>query len=144
MSSLDVYAYLWDGSDPGWELLWTSRVTWRVRVLFDGPWPARHELRKLRKLVPALGSLPARDCARALEGCTHYAYPESVGNIERGSILEHARALGLRTDVAVEDRSSGLPVRNDEVLIIEDGELARQVCERMKAEGVPVRLAELD
>lgn len=107
MTDLDEFAFLWDGSQPGWRLRWINSQVWHVRVRFAPGGP-------------------------------------TLGNIEMRSWVEQARAVGLETEVEVEERSVFLPIRDGEVLIIEIDELARRVGARMKAEGLPVDVIEED
>ena len=71
MTDLDEFAFLWDGSQPGWRLRWINSQVWHVRVRFAPGGP-------------------------------------TLGNIEMRSLLEHARAPGLKPEVDVEDRSTFL------------------------------------
>ena len=144
MTTLETYAYLWDGSEPGWKLHWTSCLMWRIRIVFSGLRPTTSELRALRKLLPELRALTVREAVTTLSAKSHYDLPEPVGNIEKGRIVNRANALGLEAVTTVEDCSLGLPVRGGMMLLIEDDAIARQVCERMKAAGVPMEHSEVD
>lgn len=144
MTDLDEFAFLWDGSQPGWRLQWINSQVWHVRVRFAPEGSTVDEIRRLRQLVPSFGALTAREAMAQLRGKSVFDLPEPLGNIETRSLVEQARALGLETEVEVEERSTFLPIRDGEVLIIEIDELARRVGERMKAEGLPVDLIEED
>lgn len=140
MAEVEAYAYLWDGSEPGWKLRWTRRPAWRIRVVFAGAQPTKDEVRALRLLVPELGVLAAKDVLADLGDASHYDWPEAVGSSEKDVILERAAKLELKVDVVEEDHGVGVPVRNGEPLVIEDDAVAREVCARMEAAGVEVEL----
>ena len=144
MTTLEAYAYLWDGSEPGWKLHWTNRQLWRIRIVFSGSQPTTSEIRALRKLLPELRALSARDAVTTLRTAPHYDLPDPVGNIEMRSVVDRAKALDLEAEATVEDHSCGVPIRDDRMLIIEDDAIAREICERMKAAGVPVEHTEVD
>jgi hypothetical protein len=143
MAGLDDFAFLWDGSQSGWRIRKTYHRTWHVWVMLSQG-PTVDEIRRVRQLDPSLGSLSAREAMARLRGATTVELPGPVGNIEMRVLVERARALGLQTRVELEDRSSCLPVRNGEALLIEPDDLARQVVERMEAAGLPVNLVEVD
>lgn len=140
---LDEFAYLWDGSQPGWELHWTNHLVWRVTVhLTGGSSPG--EVSRLRKLIPELGAMSALHAYRAVQGQTSIPYPGELGNIEKGSVLRRAEELGLRVTAEVRDCSGGVPYRDGFVLHIEDEDLVRRVCDKMRASGCRVQLEEAD
>lgn len=144
MADLDDFAFLWDGSQQGWRLQKINHRTWHVWVMLSTEGPTVDEIRRVRQLDPSLGSLGAREAMARLRGATTVELPGPVGNIEMRALVERARALGLQTRVELEDRSSCLPMRNGEALLIELDDLARQVVERMEAAGLPVDLVEVD
>ena len=144
MKELDDYAYLWDGSDPGWRVRHIHHRVWRLEIVFGHDGPSTSEIRALRKLLPSLGSLPAREAFATLEGTPRYQLAEPVGAIERRWILDRTDALGLTVEATAEDLGSSIPVRNDEVLLIEDDDVAREVVARMQAAGVRMEHIEVD
>lgn len=140
---LEELAYLWDGSQPGWELHWTDRVVWVVTVyLAGGSTPS--EVSRLRKLIPSLGAMTATEAYRAVAGEPSILYPGELGQIEKRQVLERAAALGFRVTVESRDRSGGLPVRNGFAVLIEDDDLMRRVCDKMRESGCPVIYSHAD
>lgn len=141
---LEALSYLWDGSQPGWAFRWRHHVVCTVTIHLEGPPSTPSEVSRIRKLVPEFGAISAAEAYRALAGRTSIQYPGELGHIEKRWVLERAARLGFRTSTESRDLSGGLPFRDGFVLLIEDQELARRVCEKMREAGCPILLEEVD
>lgn len=137
--SIDELKYLWDGSEPGWELAHVDSVEWHLTFDFDVAGPTQAEIINLRKVVPELMHLKLPLVYKELRGVAQYVTLQGFGNMEAHKLEAQARELNLR--VKKEDKQTGgyLPVLNGKnALIIEDEELLRSVVEKMIAAGVNI------
>ncbi|WP_315386469.1 hypothetical protein [uncultured Stenotrophomonas sp.] len=136
---IERYAYMWDGSQPGWTMLRIEEHHVHLALLFAPSGPTVREVAEVRSLVPALSELPAAQCHAALKGQARVP----VGRfdcLEAEKIVETFTERGLWIEMTSEDASGYLP-RNEltgEVLIIEDNDLAQAVSVRAIAEGVRI------
>jgi hypothetical protein len=143
MAELDDFAYLWDGSQSDWEVERTHYDLWKVEVVFDTA-PNVEQARALRRLFPHVRDLGARDAFRMLANATRVGAPGLLSGIEANELARRAAELRLEVEMEAFDHGSMVPVRHGVVLAIEDPELAREVCRRMLAAGVPVVEVEAD
>lgn len=136
---VERYAYMWDGSQPGWTMLRVEQHYMHLALLFATGGPSLREIADARSLVPALSELTAAQCHAALKGQVRV----ELGRFEcsdAAEIVERFKERGLWISMTPEDASGYLP-RNEltgEVLIIEDNDLAQAVSDRAVAEGVRI------
>lgn len=115
-----------------------------MTVYLDGSRLTPDEVSRVRKLVPVFGEMPAADAYRALVGRESFVYPGELGHIEKRQVVEQATALGFRVSLESLDRSGGLPYHPGRALLIDDDELARRVCDKMKEMGCRLVHVEVD
>lgn len=141
--SVDQYCYLWDGSQPGWELLCFhgTRITLTVKFAIDGPSP--REFIAARKVIPDLKTLPLSVVIQRLKGLQFL----QLGEFESKEARNISQAC-TKGGLTVIEQSNELPrylLRNclsGRALLIEDGELARQVVDTALLNQIPVQHVE--
>ncbi len=136
---VDEYAYLWDGSDPGWTLNHTRWHSAELALVFAASGPSVKEIVALRSALPTYAARSAAEILSALGGCERVALGTHPAFEARG-IADRCRGVGLAVDWVAKDVSRYVP-SNDVTgswLIIEDNELARRVYDRAIREGIRV------
>lgn len=137
--SIEQFSYLWDGSEPGWELQHINRVEWSLEFSFSKTGPKKEDVVKLHKLLPELKSLKLSDVSRTLKNQGSYSTTERFGCIEARRICAEAYQLDLMVRKHEEQVGDYLPVSKDgHALLIEDDELANKVYKKMIEAGVKV------
>lgn len=136
---VDEYAYLWDGSDPGWTLNHTRWRSAELALVFAASGPSVKEIVALRSAIPSYAARSAAEILSALRGCERVALGTHPAFEARG-IADRCRSVGLAVEWVARDVSRYVP-SNDVTgswLIIEDNELARRVYDRAIREGIRV------
>jgi hypothetical protein len=148
MTSVDVlerYAFVWDGSWPGWRLEETSYQVSVVVVVFPPEGPTLAEIRALRVLDETLGALPVREVFARVGKQARVVLGRYTGKSLRRMRLA-AEAAGLRV---VEEEARSLwcclvHVGTGRRIQIEDEDDGRRLAAAMRARGLPIVLIEAD
>ncbi|MCO7223377.1 hypothetical protein [Pleionea sp. CnH1-48] len=136
---LDDLEYLWDGSDPGWQLHRIDSQVWRLIFRFAQGGPSNQEIIALRKVVPEFKKMKLLEVVCLLKGEGYYDTPDIFNDKECNNMAALATNLGLKFEIITEQSIGYLPVSKDNyALLIEDEELSLVVCEKMLEAGVPV------
>jgi hypothetical protein len=143
--SIEDYKYLWDGSQPGWELQHHDHTDWYLVFEFTGSGPSKEEIANMHKCVPELREEKLPHVYRILKGTSSFRTSEPVGNIEAREMHRTARELDLKVTMEAQQISSYLPIyKEKQVLLIEDGDLSQQIAKKMIEAGVPVVEVHID
>ena len=143
--SIDDYKYLWDGSQPGWELQRIDKIIWRVVFKFGESGPSKKEIVDLHKLLPEFKSKSVTEVYKILYDQSFYQLQDMLGNIEARSIYEEASKLGIMVEIESIDDSDYLVVfKDDHALIIDDNELYKLVVQKMIDKNVKVNIVHID
>lgn len=138
---LGKFAYLWESGE--WTVAHSFNVRGRVVIAFETCGPSLKEMQTIRNTVDRYRDQPVADVMRALRGCLTLDLGDedmAIANRLQNDLL----SAGLSARVEDASYEHYLPVQKDlgAVLIIEDSELARAVCEEMIRRGVPVTYAD--
>jgi len=137
---LQPYEYLWDGSQPGWELPHIAGQHIGLSLQFSVPGGSAQERLSARKAIEEFKSLSIQEVTARLRGCQ--VFP--LGRFESKEARRIA-ALGRQQGLTVmEDLSSAvhyLPTNSlsNRALLIDDEQLAKRVYEAALLHGIPVR-----
>lgn len=143
--SLDEYAYLWNGTQPGWRLQYFCRMEWLITFRFSLNGPTLEEVRKLRGLPDEFRDTPTSEVWNRLRGQQSYTLADARSNLEMRRLTEDAGRLQLPVSVEARDDSGYLPVHVDGfALVIEDDTIADKVARRMIEAGVEVEEIHVD
>ncbi|BBB61856.1 hypothetical protein UNDKW_3583 [Undibacterium sp. KW1] len=137
------YQYLWDGSQPGWELIYVYQAYVDLSLKFDLTGPSNLEMMAVRRTVHEFSSLPLAQVIARLRGSQTY----SLGRFESRQariITANCRKEGLIVLEKVTDTSRHLFANNQNksTLVIDDAELAKQVHDTALLHGIRVRRVE--
>lgn len=135
---IEEYCFLWDGSEDGWELHYTDHLIWTAKFHFGDSGASQKEIIALRKLIPELGKLSLSESVKMLKRETSYICKTHYGNIESRSLADESKVLGLKCELVSKQIGGYLPVRNGLALVIEDEEISKIACQKMKDAGMPV------
>ncbi len=140
MVSPDDYAYLWNGSQPGWVLLRISRQTHSIAITFAAGGPTLREVATLRSVAPSFSAMPASEAFAALKGKSRVALGE-FESMEGRLLAERCKLHGLTVESTVNDKSGHLPFneKDNQCLLIEDNTLSEAVCQRAISQGIRVK-----
>ncbi|MGA4634874.1 hypothetical protein ACPA5B_13445 [Pseudomonas solani] len=132
------FEHLWDGSESGWALKKLIRDSWRLVFFFSPEGPDARQITILRQFIPELMNSSLPTIHTQLKGEPCYRTREGYGSIDGYRLRSQAEALGFKVSSEVTSNVSYLPVRNKNVVLIEDEALAKAVALRMIEAGVPV------
>lgn len=143
MSATDKYKYLWDGSEPGWVLIYIYRQRTSVSLRFNSSGPSLQDIKNLRAIMSAYSELSVVEALAKFRGKELLSLGEFESK-EGLRISEACRDRGFAVEVVVEDISGYLPVNElaDIALLIEDDEVRREVCAEALRFGLPVKHVE--
>ncbi|HDS1674546.1 TPA: hypothetical protein QEL58_000016 [Stenotrophomonas maltophilia] len=135
----DEYAYLWDGSDPGWTLNHTRWHSAELALVFAPSGPSIKEIVALRSALATYAARSAAEILSELRGCERVALGTHPAFEARG-IADRCRGVGLAVEWVARDVSRYVLSNNvtGSWLIIEDNEFARSVYDRAMREGIRV------
>lgn len=141
---VESYAYLWDGSDPGWVLNHLYGHYIDLSLTFGPTGPSNRELMAVRRTVLAYKSLPVIQVSAQLRGSLSLSLGRFMSDQAR-MIASECRKVGLR----VVEKVINAPrfVLTNEIagtiMLIEDDLLANEIFAAAIHHGVPVRHTEL-
>ncbi|KAA3602603.1 hypothetical protein ACUDTJ_08585 [Stenotrophomonas pavanii] len=137
--SVNEYAYVWDGSDPGWTLNLRRRQYAELALVFAASGPSVKEIVALRSALPAYAARSAAEILSALRGCQRVALGTHLA-FEAKGIASRCRGAGLTVEWVAREVSRYMLSNNvtGSWLIIEDNGLARSVYDRAMREGIRV------
>ena len=148
VSSLDLalFAYLWDGSEPGWCLLATHRQERRIVLHLEKPGPSARDVVAMRDVFEEMRLQPADVIWAAVRDRELLVLDRLYSPTDALQLTQAARDRGLHVEVCSSDAVSHVPYndRTRSALIIDDDALALAVVNRMRREGVSIRIAEVD
>ncbi|TNC77957.1 hypothetical protein FHI69_01265 [Janthinobacterium lividum] len=138
------YQYLWDGSQPGWELTHIAGNNIALSLQFSIPGGSARERMSVRKIVEEFKTLPLQQVTALLHGCQVFSLGEFESK-EARTIAFLARKEGLIILEEPVNVVRYLPTNrlNHRVLLIEDEDLAKRVYETALLNGLPVRHVEV-
>ena len=137
--SIENYKYLWDGTEDGWALQEINRTSWKLIFLFESVGPTMEQITKLRNLLPEFKGKASAQVLKILKGKSQFEPEAAFGNISIQKMKNLANAAGLSFKINAIECKSYLPTRNgNQVIVIENEELAFQIAQNMKKAGVKV------
>lgn len=92
--SVNEYAYVWDGSDPGWTLNLRRWQYAELALVFAASGPSVKEIVALRSALPAYAARSAAEILSALRGCQRVALGTHLA-FEAKGIASRCRGAGL-------------------------------------------------
>jgi hypothetical protein len=140
METPNDFAFLWDGTQPGWVLLRVNRQKVSVVIKFPAGSPTLREIAAVRAAVPDFAKMSTEGVFTSLKGQSYLALGD-FDSKEARWLAEKCKQRGLTVEIAAVDASGYLPFNEQtkHSLIIEDDDLARSVYEEALARGIPVR-----
>jgi len=137
--SIENYKYLWDGTEDGWTLQEINRTSWKLIFLFESVGPTMEQITKQRKLLTELAGKSSAQALSILKGKRQFEPEAAFGNISIQKMKNLASATGLSFKTNAVERKSYLPTRNgNQVVVIENEELAFKIAQNMKKAGIKV------
>lgn len=138
------YQYLWDGSQPGWELTHIAGNNIALSLQFSIPGGSARERMSARKIVEEFKTLPLQQVTARLHGCQVFSLGEFESK-EARTIAALARKEGLIMLEEPVHVVRYLPTNkvSHRVLLIEDEDLAKRVYETALLHGLPVGHVEI-
>ena len=138
------YQYLWDGSQPGWELKHISGNNIALSLQFSVPGGSARERMSARKIVEEFKTLPLQQVTARLHGCLVFFLGQFESKEARTiSALAHKEGLAVLEEPIYPVRYLPTNRISHRVLLIEDEGLAKRVYETALLNGVPVRHVEV-
>lgn len=133
---LEQHSYLWTSGE--WRLSRTTRVQYRIYLVFPDGAATTQELVAIRGLLPHFAALPVTQLKEEVGGRLDY-FAGEFGSMSAHRFIGKAEAKGLKIRTEGATEVGYLPVDiHGTALIIEDDGLAEMVTARMLREGVPV------
>lgn len=139
MKHIEDYAYLWDGTDPGWIILDTCQQYAEVSLVFSAQGPSLRDVADVRSTLPAYAQKTATEVWTDLKGRARLP----LGTLElreARELADRCLRLGLTIEIVARDASSRLPYHESRklALVIEDAELSESVCRTAIEHGVRI------
>jgi hypothetical protein len=148
MTSVDIlerYAFVWDGSQPGWTLDVTHYQVAIVVAHFGPSGPTLTEIKALRELDETLGALPIREVYARVGKQSRVVLGRYAGMLLRRIHLG-AQAAGIQVteESARSTWFSLIHAASGRRIDIADEDEGRQLVEAMQARGRRVGIIEAD
>ena len=132
---LEEYSYIWDGSDPGWEIIRSYNNCYEIVLMFAPTGASKNE--KLSILQISLNFESITELHKALKGKAEYVLGEfDSTSIKKVEALCQAACLKYQ----INDKSSVISIlqNKDHVLLIEDESLNEKLTVYAESKGIPV------
>jgi hypothetical protein len=144
--TLAAFAYLWDGSQPGWRLRVSCRYERRLVLHFGASGPSVQQVAALREVFDELRGQTPQAVLTALKGKESVTLDTVFGPIDAARLVRAAENNGVRAEVCRTDIVSyGFQNKATGVaLCVENVDEAAAIANRMTAQGVPVDHEEVD
>jgi hypothetical protein len=148
MSGMDVrerYAFVWDGSQPGWTVESTGYQVAIVVAHFGPAGPTLAEIKALRELDETLGALPVSEVYARVGKQSRVVLGRYEGKgLRRIGLAARAAGIQVTEESARSSWCSLIHAASGRRIDIEDEDEGNQLVAAMRARGLPITLVEAD